>query len=90
MVSSNLGSLALYLDNRVVQEAVSGIGAVIVFVTMADGRVCPECRPYAGRMWRVDTIDGLIGAGLTLPYPPQETQLAPALACRHASVLRSQ
>ena len=70
MVSSNLGSLALYLDNRVVQEAVSGIGAVIVFVTMADGRVCPECRPYAGRMWRVDTIDGLIGAGLTLPYPP--------------------
>lgn len=70
MMAGNLGGLALALEHQPVREAVAGIGAIAVWVTAGDGKVCPDCRPYAGRVWRLDTIAGLIGASLTKPTPP--------------------
>ncbi len=71
MMAANLGALqfALEASNQPV-EVVGGVGAVMLYLTAGDGKVCPQCQPYAGRMWRVDTINGLIGAGLTMQSPP--------------------
>lgn len=71
MAAANLGALALYRENLPMKEAVGGVGAIALYLTAGDRRVCYQCQPYNGRMFRIDTLTGIIGAGLFLPMPPQ-------------------
>lgn len=81
MTASNLGALALYRENVAMKEAVGGVGAMALYLTAGDGRVCHQCAPYNGRMFRIDTLTGIIGAALFLPMPPQH------YGCRCTTVL---
>lgn len=68
--AGNLGAIALFRDNaRRSQptEDVGGFGVGAIFVTAGDGRVCPTCRQYAGRIFRVDSLIGALFASLITP-----------------------
>lgn len=71
-VGASLGTIQRYVEVAQVpiREAIGGIGGLVLFVTQGDGRVCSICRGYSGRMWRIDTLAGAIGAALTFPVPP--------------------
>lgn len=65
--AANLGALALFQDNARVTEAVGGFGVGAIFITAGDGRVCPTCRQYAGRSFRVDSLLGALTASMINP-----------------------
>lgn len=73
MAAGNLGAVVLYRENargENPREEIAGLGLAAIFVTAGDGRVCPICRGFAGRIWRLDTLADAVLTALTMPVPP--------------------